>query len=254
MESIHRYISLIKQKGVYDLVAEARRGYLGVMWWVLEPLLYMLAFYLVFVVVFNRDGEDRVAFLLIGLVVWKWFDSSVRQCSNCIASNIGLIRQVYIHKSVFVGMVVTTSTIKFLIVFSLLLVFLLVTNDGGAVSWISLLVLMFLQLFLMVAIGSVLAAIVPFVPDLRLLIDNGMMLLFFLSGVFFDIGADNMDLKAYFYVNPMFGLIENYRSVLLHGEWPDWVLLTEMFFSGVVLLSIGFWLLHRFDRDYAKVI
>ena len=254
MRSTRHYLSLILQKAAADLISEARRGYLGVLWWVIEPVIYMSVFYLIFVVVFDRGGEDHVAFLLTGLVVWKWFAASIPQCSNCISVNVGLIRQVYIPKYVFPAMVVTNSTMKFLIVFVLLLLFLIFTGKSPSVEWFALPVLMGLQLLVTLAIGSVLAAFVPFVPDLRLLIDNGMTLLFFMSGIFFDISSASPELKTYLYLNPMAGIIDNYRAVLLDGVWPDWPMLGTVFSVSLPGLALGGYLLRRFDRTYIKVI
>jgi len=254
LNSSSHYLSLILQKASADLVSEARRGYMGMLWWVVEPILYMGVFYVIFVVVFNRGGEDKVSFLLTGLVIWKWFATSIPQCGNCIPANIGLIRQVYIPKLVFPGMVVTTSTLKFLIVFMLLVAFLLITGKSPSVAWLSIPLLMGVQLLMMLAIGSILASIVPFLPDLKLIIDNGMMLLFFLSGVFFDISSVSSEMKAYLYLNPIVGIIENYRSVLLEGAWPDWLFLGKILLASLLGIAVGWFLLQRFDRIYAKVI
>lgn len=254
MRSTRHYLSLIIQKSAADLISEARRGYLGILWWIIEPVLYMSVFYLIFVVVFDRGGEGRVAFLLTGLVVWKWFASSIPQCANSITANIGLIRQVYIPKYVFPAMVVMNSTIKFLIVFVLLLVFLILTGSRPGIEWFALPVLMGVQLLLMLAIGSVLSAFVPFIPDLRLIIDNGMILLFFMSGIFFDISSASPEIKTYLYLNPMVGIIDNYRLVLLDGVWPDWSLLARVFSLSLLGLALGWYLLRRFDRTYVKVI
>jgi len=254
MKRSFHYFAIIFEKAKADLVSEARRGYMGMLWWVVEPLLFMGVFYVIFVVLFNRGGEDAVAFLLTGLVIWKWFAISIPQCGNCIPANIGLIRQVYIPKHVFPGMVVTASTMKFLMVFMLLMVFLLITGKGPATAWLSIPLLVGVQLLMTLAIGSVLASIVPFLPDLKLIVDNGMMLLFFLSGVFFDISSVSPEMKAYLYLNPMVGIIENYRSVLLEGAWPDWLFLCKVLVVSLAGISLGCYLLHRFDRTYAKVI
>jgi len=251
---LKHYIFLIAYKARSDLLAEARRGYLGVFWWVLEPVLYMGVFYVIFVVLFHRGGEDAVAFLLTGLVIWKWFATSIPQCSNCISANIGLVRQVYIPKLVFPAMVLITSTLRFLIVFMLFIAFLLITGKSPGIAWLSIPLLMGIQLLMMLAIGSFLASIVPFLPDLKLIIDNGMMLLFFLSGVFFDISSVSPEMKVYLYLNPMAGIIENYRSVLLEGAWPDWFFLGKVLVASLVGIAVGWNLLQRFDRTYAKVI
>ena len=248
------YIQLVFQKAVGDLLAEARRGYMGMLWWVVEPVLYMSVFYIIFVKVFQRGDENFVFFLLTGLVVWKWFATTVPQCANSLKANVGLIRQVYIPKSVLLGMVATASTLKFLIVFVLLLIFLMLTAVQPSPVWISLPILLLLQLFMMLAIGGVLAALVPFLPDLKLIIDNGMMLLFFLSGIFFDISGVSSEMKGYLYLNPMVGLIEAYRDVLLEGMWPDWALLGKIFIASSVMLVVGWSLLKKYDRVYAKVL
>jgi lipopolysaccharide transport system permease protein len=253
-KSTKHYFSLVLQKSAADLISEARRGYLGILWWIIEPVIYMLVFYLIFVIVFNRGGEDRVAFLLTGLVVWKWFANSIPQCAISISMNIGLIRQVYIPKHVFPAMVVMTTTMKFLIVFVLLLIFLVVSGNSPSSAWLALPALMGLQLVVTLAIGGVLASIVPFIPDLKLIVDNGMMLLFFLSGVFFDISSASPEVKNYLYLNPMVLIIENYRKVLLDGLWPDWSLLGTVFSISLLGFALGWHLLLKYDRTYVKVI
>lgn len=252
--SYNHYFQLIIQKGLADLTAEARNGYLGMLWWVIEPILYMSVFYVVFVVVFKRGGDDAVSFLLVGLVIWKWFAASIPKCGNSVAANVGLIRQVYVPKFIFPCMVLVTSTIKFLIIFLLFIVFLFATGDMPSMAWLSLPVLMFVQLVMMLGVGLLLASIVPFLPDLKLIIENGMMLLFFLSGIFFDIGEVSSEMKVYLYLNPMAGLIENYRNVLLDGVWPDWLYLVKLFVISLFIAVLGWRLLNRYDRVYAKVI
>jgi len=250
----NNYVALIFQKALGDLVSEARRGYMGMLWWVVEPVLYMGVFYVVFAMVFQRGGEGFVPFLLVGLVVWKWFATTVPQCANSLTANVGLIRQVYIPKVVLPGMVATASTFRFLIVFLLLLLFLAAVGVSPNVTWISLPVLLLVQLFMMLAIGGVLAALVPFLPDLKLIIDNGMMLLFFLSGIFFDISHVSAEMKTYLYLNPMLGMIDSYRQVLLEGIWPDWWMLGKIFMGSCIVFALAWMLLSKYDRVYAKVL
>lgn len=249
-----QYLRLIFQKSVSDLVAEARQGYMGVLWWVIEPVLYLSVFYFIFVVVFNRGGRDAVAFLLIGLVVWKWFGSSIPKCANSIPVNIGLIRQIYIPKIVLPTMSMVTTTIKFLIVLVLLILFLFILGYEVNVTWLALPLLIMLQFLLTLAIGCVLAAVVPFLPDLRLIIDNALMMLFFLSGVFFDFSSVSPMARSYLNINPMLGIIESYRSIMVSGVWPDWTLLAYILFASIVLLGAGWYLLQRYDRVYPKIV
>lgn len=250
----NRYLQIIVERAVSDLKAEARRGYLGMLWWVVEPVLYMAAFYVVFAILFNRGGIESVSFLLVGLVVWKWFAASIPACASSIHANRGLIGQIYVPKFVFPCMVLATSSMKFLMILAILLLFLLSVGIKPAVAWFALPLLVLLQLVMMMALGFFLAAVVPLLPDLKLVVDNGMLLLFFLSGIFFDVDSVSSGLATYLYLNPMLGLIEAYRSILLSGAWPDVGYCFRIAGSSLALLYFGVLLLRKYDRQYIKLI
>lgn len=251
---MQHYIETIWFRAIAELRAEAARFYLGFLWWVFEPVMYMSAFYIVFGVIFERGGEGYVAFLLCGLVVWKWFGSTVTACSGSIAANAGLMQQVYLPKYIFPAIVVVTNSIKFSVVFFLLLIFLVIYGYPPSVTWLSLPLIIMLQLLLISAIGGLVASFTPFMPDFRLLLDNLIMLFFFLSGVFFDISKVAGDLQYLLKLNPMAVLIESYRTVLVDGGWPDFAYLAVVFVlsTGGVLLAAK--LLVRYDRTYPKVL
>jgi len=76
MKKTQHYLTIIIQKSVNDIIAESRRGYIGLLWWVVEPVLYMSVFYLIFVVILHRGGEGAVAFFLlykISFHIWLSF-------------------------------------------------------------------------------------------------------------------------------------------------------------------------------------
>jgi lipopolysaccharide transport system permease protein len=245
---------LVLQKSLSDLIAEARQGYIGILWWVIEPILYLSVFYFLFIVVFERGGKDAVAFLLVGLVIWKWFGSSVPKCAHSISANVGLIRQIYIPKILLPAMAIATTTMKFLIVFTLLIMFLVVMGYQVNSAWIALPILIFVQFIFTLAVGSTLSAILPFIPDLKIIIDNALLLLFFLSGVFFDFSSVSPGVRSILNLNPMMVLIDNYRAVLVAGELPDWMLIINILIASVILQMLGAYLLHRYDRVYPKIV
>lgn len=251
---MHRYIELVWYKAYADLRAEAARAYLGVAWWVLEPLLYMVVFYVVFGLLFQRGGDGFVSFLLCGLVVWRWFGSSVLRGAGAISNNAGLMLQVYIPKYLFPAIVLITTTIQFLIVFGLLLGYLLIVGRATSLCWLALPAVLLAQLLFISACVLVIAAIVPFVPDVKKLIQNGLTLLFFLSGIFYDISELPEAAQPYFYLNPMATIIENYRLVLLQASWPNWQALGITLAPSLSGAAIGMYLLTRYDRVYPKVV
>jgi lipopolysaccharide transport system permease protein len=248
------YLEIIWYKALAELRAEAARSFLGFLWWILEPIIYMAAFYVVFGIIFERGGADFVPFLLCGLVAWKWFASTVTSAANTIPANAGLMQQVYLPKHVFPAIVLVVNTMKFLVVLGLLLIFLVVYGHAPSAAWLALPALVLVQCLVIAAVAGLVSSIVPFVPDFKLLMDNAMMLLFFISGVFFDIGTVSEGLRFILKLNPMAGIIDGYRTILIGGQWPNWSYLGVV----SVLSLIGIWfasrLLSHYDRIYPKVL
>lgn len=248
------YLGFIWYRSIAQLRSESSRAYLGYLWWFLEPLLYLLVFYIVFALVFARGGEDYVQILLTGLVVWKWFDSSIRGSMDVIQQNAGLIDKVYLPKVVLPAVSVTANGIKFFLVFILLCLFSAFLGSGLALSWLALPALFLVHALLVFACASLVAAITPFIPDIRMLFDKFMTLLFFLSGIFYSIESIPQALQGYFLLNPAFSLIEQYRQVMVDQQWPAITSLLYVSAFSVVVLLVALALLKRFDRLYPRLI
>lgn len=248
-----RYTELVFYKAYADLRAEASRTYISFLWWALEPILYMAGFYFVFAVLLERRTPNFVAFLLVGLVVWKWFSSTILHSSGSILNNPALMRQVYLPKVIFPFVTILMDTIKFLVVFSILLVFLLWNGGTLSLAWLTLPVLLLVELVFLAGLACLAAAVVPVIPDLRILLENLLLVMMFVSGIFFDPATIPEPYQTYFYLNPMATLIESFRAVLMRGEWPSMSALALIAGAGIGLFVIAFIILHRLDRAYPRL-
>ena len=112
---------------------------------------------------------------------------------------------------------------------------------------------MLTQLCLIMALALLVGAITPFLPDLKVVINNGMMMLFFISGVFFNINEVHEPLKSYLLLNPMARLIAQYRNVMIRGIWPDFGSLIVIFFISAALGFFALILFKQLDHRYGKV-
>ena len=249
-----KYLNIILFKTWADLRAEASRAYIGFLWWFLEPLLYMTAFYVIFGLGLRMGGEGFVYFLLCGLVPWKWFSSTVNNGSRSIEAGAGMIHQVYIPKVVLPTIIVAINTVKFLMILPLLIAFLLLVGAVTEIYWTMLLPLVLLQLLFVWSVTALSAAIVPFVQDVRYVIENGLLFLMFLSGIFFEMEALDASIRSVLMLNPMAILVESFRDVLLHGQMPDTSGLAYVAGFSLLLCSVGLFVLQRFDRRYPKVL
>jgi lipopolysaccharide transport system permease protein len=247
------YRALLLQLMSAELKSDLSRAYLGFAWWVIEPVIYMLVFYLVFGLIFERGGPGFVPMLLAGLVSWRWFDTTTRSAMNVVPRNSALMQQVYVPKIIFPLVAVAAGTLRFAVVLSLLIVFLFFYGIEPTASWLALPLVILVELVFVAATACLTGLLVPLLPDLRIVINNALLLLLFLSGVFYMALQVPEHLRSYFFLNPMAVLIDAMRNTLVYGSFPDWQALFWVFAASLCGLAVAWWLFRRYDLVYPKL-
>lgn len=252
-----RILELILYKAFADLKSEQERAFIGFLWWFVEPTLYVFAFYLIFAMGLHRHGHGGmayVAFLVTGLVPWKWISATVVQSSEVLIANKGLMTQAYLPKWSLLMSLTVADFIKFLIVFMVMLGVLAFQQEGFAWSWIWCPVVILTAVVFTFGASSVPAAVVPLMRDFKLVVDNAIIILMFLSGVFFDVRHTTGIAHTLLTINPLAQLMIQFRVVLLEHHAPDPRSLGMVLAWGIGLYAVGGTLLHTLDRYYPKVV
>lgn len=245
---------LILHKAWADFREESSRTYLGVVWWILDPLINIAIYFLVFGVFFNRGIPDYVPFLTIGIVLWLWFFSGVNAATRSILSHVGFVRQVSFHKVVFPLSRILMSTYQFGFSLVVLVGVLAAFGFFPGPAWLLFPVVLLAEFVLILGAGLLLAAFAPFVPDLVTVVNYVLRLVFFLSAVMYSLEMLGPRSQAILVYNPMVHVITAGREVLMHGRSPDWAALGAVALFGGLCTVIGTALIARFNRVYAKRI
>ena len=248
------YLDFIAYRAIAELKRDSSNMYLGVVWWILEPVLYMAVFYLVFGIGLKKGGLDFALYLLCGLVPWKWIDSTVRTASGIIVASPGLMRQIYFPKWILPGYIILANTYKFFIIFFLFVLLLLFCKVPVTVTWLALPMVMAVQLLFVSSLSLMASALVPILPDLKYAVQYGMTMLFFMSGIFFDVTELGEPVKTWLHWNPALVFIESFRSILLNESWPDWHVLQHVSGLSVSLFIFSSLLLYKLDAYYPRVV
>jgi len=251
---VSRYQELIFYKVYADLKAETQRTYLGFIWWIIEPIMFMSVFYLFFGVLLNQSTPDFVPFLLVGLTLWQWFKSCLSHGAETILGGHALMQQVHLPKVIFPIILILTDTVKFLFILVLLLIFLWLYGYSLTWHYVALPLVLFVQLLFTTALTFILAAIVPFLPDLRFVIENMLLALFFMSGIVVSAEAIPEAYHVYYYLNPMVNLIEASRDILMHQSLPPMLPLLWITLISLAGIGLGVALIGRFEYLYPKVM
>ncbi len=249
---VRQFWVLADQMARMALKADASRLYLGYVWWVLEPLLYVAVFFLVFDVLLGNPRSDYLAFLMCGKLTFVWFSKSVVHASRSILSAKGLIGKIDLPKALFPIASIQQSMYKQLAVFALLFVFLLSTGHTVSVLWLWLPLIVFVNYLLIAACALAASAMVCVIEDIAMLVSLAMVFLLFSSGIFWDPRA--LDPAAYeilFLVNPIAFLLDAYRQVLMVSEPPSAVHLITLGLVSAAACWLCVWLIGRASRYLA---
>ena len=239
--TLSHYIILLDTLARFRLRAETRRYYLGYLWWILEPLLYVAVFYIVFEKLLNARQPEFLVSLMVGKLTFIWFSKSVTHAATSLELNKGLMAQLDIPKHLFPLSVLHEGLYRQSAVFAFLGVFLVVEGHTPNALWWWLLALFVIQYLLIVGVALIAALLVCVQRDFQVLVQLGMVFLLFMSGIFWDIRSiqDPVVQDWLLRLNPMAVLVDAYRQVLLWNEVPSASYLTWVLAEALALLALG---------------
>ncbi len=244
---------VVSYRAIAELRAEASRTYAGYLWWVIHPLLMFGVYYIAFNFVMGNRTENFAIFLFTGIVLWQWFSVSVLRCSGSLIAAKPLMQQVNLHKSVFPFSIILVNTIKFGVTFAILVVVLGFAGFFPGLAWVTLPILFLVLLLVILAVGCFAAMISPFIPDFQHVLTTLLHLMFFVSGIIYDLSLLPDRLGSVLGFNPMAIMIGEIRNVLMYNQFPNWNLLMIPAVESVCVLVISIKLIHRYDKVYPKI-
>ena len=251
---LKRTLELIWVKASLNLRSEASVNYLSYAWWVIEPLLHMVVYYLVFSFLLRRGGENFVAFLLTGLIPWLWFSKTISHTMGSILQGKQLMNQLYIPKLFFPLTSVVQNALKQLIVFVLLFFFLVCYGIHPSVSWINIFPVIFVQFFFIIGCSLIAAISVPFVRDMKFIIPTGLQFMMFCSGIFFSHHDIPQHIHKFFFLNPMAVILASFRDVLIYNVLPNYTLLAYVAVLDFILIIFSVYLYNKLEYVLPRVV
>lgn len=246
------YIILVDTKAKMSLKAEASKLYLSFLWWLLEPILFVLAFYFVFAVLLQTRQENFLLFLMCAKIPYMWFSKAVTTASGSIVGNRGIISQIDIPKTIFPYAAIQITLYKETPVFLLLFGMCIYYGYMPTLEWLWLIPLFLIMYLVIVAFGLLTAILVCYADDVRMLINMGMLFLMFTSGIFFDIATLNEPMQSYLLTyNPLAFICDGFRKILMHkGLYSIEHMLVLFGVFSVAIIGLHF-LYHKISRALA---
>ncbi|WP_216829905.1 ABC transporter permease [Alkalihalobacterium elongatum] len=233
------------------LKAEHRNSYLGYFWWLLDPLLNVLVYYFLVSVILGRGGENFAVFLVIGLIGWRWMNTTVNTSAKAIVRQSSLINQVYLPKSVFPLSASFTQVVNF--VFGLVVIAIFLAVFGVMPGWqvVYLPLIIMVQLVFLLAISLFVAYICVFVRDIDNILSHILRVFFYASPIIWEGGRLPDEYSWVIAYNPVAIILDSYRAVLMYQANPQFVGLFVITISSILVII---WLLYYYSRNEHKII
>ena len=92
-----KYWEYAKYSAKSSLKSEIANSHLSWLWWILDPLLFMLVYSFVAIIVFGKGEQYFQAFVFIGLSSWDFFSKTVKQSVRLVTQNSSIVSKVYIE-------------------------------------------------------------------------------------------------------------------------------------------------------------
>ena len=136
LKNLYQYRQLLKSNVQKEIRGKYKGSFLGILWSFINPLLQVLVYALVFPFIMKNTQENYVVFLIVGILPWTWFVSSISQGTSCILANAGIIKKVYFPREILPISVVTSGLVNFLISCIIIIIFLLFSGIGFSINLI----------------------------------------------------------------------------------------------------------------------
>jgi lipopolysaccharide transport system permease protein len=229
---------------------------LGAGWAVLDPVFTMVVFTVVFGNFVNvpSDGAPYALFSFAALVPWTYFSTAFNGSSNSLLGNTRLFTKVYFPRLVLPAAPVLAALVDFAIAFVILL--LMAAAFGIVPSAAAVVVLPLLILVMMmtaVGMGCWLSALTVQYRDLKILTGFLMKGWMYASPVVYPLSVVPEAYRTVYMLNPLVGVIEGFRSVLLGTVPIPWTAITISVAVSFLILATGVLYFRRTEAIFADV-
>ena len=247
----HFFITIVKK----EFKVRYAQSYLGITWIVLEPLFLVLTLSFIFTAIGRKapGGHPFALYFYSGLLPWNYFISSFVQGTNVFVKDANLIKKIFYPREISVSINVAVNFIDFGFANIAFIVLLIIYQISPNWNYLYLPILLLLQTLFAYSLSLVFGSINVFVRDIGIIVKTLRTLWFWFTPIIFDYPFSGRT-KFLYYVNPMAGIIKNYRNIILDNTPPVIQQLLSVTIAIVVFFIVGIIIFKRLEKEFVDVL
>jgi lipopolysaccharide transport system permease protein len=238
-----------------DIKVRYKQTALGAAWAIIQPLMTMLLFTLVF----NRlAGLDTGSipyplFAYTGLLIWTFFSNAVTNSTNSLINNTNLITKVYFPRAFIPAAAVGAGLVDFAIAGLILIGLILYYGVAPTLNLALLPLFVLLAVLLALAVGMLISALTVKYRDLRHALPFLIQFWMFASPVIYPSSIMPDRLRSLMALNPLTGIIEGFRTALFGGNFDHTAISLAVILT-TALLAFSYYHFRRIEETFADLI
>lgn len=240
-----------------EIKVRYKQTLLGIMWVVFQPLIMMVIFSVFFgkFAKMPSEGIPYPVFVYVGLLFWNYFSFGLSKTSESIVSNATVIQKVYFPRLIIPISSSLTPLIDFCVAFFILGCLMAYYGYVPSLTGLLYVPLLLIVTFLSsVGIGCFIASINAKYRDIRYIMPFFIQTLLFLTPVIYPSSIATEKFRYLFAINPMSGVIEIARAVILQAKPCDWNFFLLSVLSMAIFLTAGLMYFKNTERFFADFI
>jgi len=250
IEKLKKYKFLFEELVKRDFKKKYKRTVLGMLWSLLSPLLTLAVMSLVFTNLFGRTTVHYTIYLFAGNIVFAYFREATYTGMSSLVANASIFTKVNVPKYIFLLSQNVSSFINFCL--TLLIFFLFAAFDGVAFTWKFILLIYPIACLVIfnLGIGLILSALFVFYKDTQYLYDIFIMLLMYLSAIFYKVDTFSMTAQQLFMLNPIYVYITYFRSIVLDSAIPSLSIQILCVVYALAAILLGGWIYKKYNYKF----
>ena len=239
IETLKKNQFLFEELVKRDFKQKYKGTLLGMLWSILSPLLQLLVLRLVFTQFFGRTTPFYTTHLFSGLLVFSFYAESTKGGMSALQSNKGIVTKIRMPKYLLLVSRNVSSIINFLLTLVIYLIFAAIDGVHFSLQFFLLLYPILLLPVFCIGIGLILSALQLFLRDTRYLYDVFIILLRYLSAIFYSVDAYPPEVQQLFLLNPVYAFIRYFRLVVINNTVPTFAFHMLILFYSLLAVVIG---------------
>lgn len=224
-----------------DFKSRYRAQALGLVWSFAYPLVMMATISVAFIYILRISIPNFTIFYLIAAVFWQWFANATLAATGTFVDNASLVKKTTFPRYLLPVAAVLANGINFLLEWLLVFAFFFVFPDAYRFNYtlVALVPLSALQLFLLIGVALITSGLNVRYRDVYYIVTSVITVGFWISPILYATDMAPPTLRLILRLNPLAGIMEGARDVVMHGRWPNPATLLPALLMATVVFLVG---------------